>query len=74
MTISRPTMMIREKKRLCYLSRAEEDLAQTDLHTAQSHGSNSRRQLNQDVTRKQPAERGSSCLLTPNPGAHYRLS
>lgn len=78
MTISRPMLTIREEKKwsfcLCYFSHSEEDLAQTDCTLQNVMDIIQAASLIRMLPGNNRQKRGSNCLLTPNPGAHYRLS
>lgn len=79
MTVSRPTLTIRERKKrqsfcLCYFSRTEEDLAQTDCTLQNVMDIIQVASLIRLLPGNNLQKRRSNCLLTPNPGAHYRLS
>lgn len=83
MTISRSVLAIRKKRGcwvgglsfcLCYFNHGEEDLAQKDCTLQNVMDIIQAASLIRMLPGNNRQKRGSNCLLTPNPGAHYRLS
>lgn len=80
MTISRPTLAIREREKkrqsfcLFYFSHTEEDLAQMYCTLQNVMDIIQAASLIRMLPGNNLQKRGSNCLLTPNPRAHYRLS
>lgn len=78
MTVSRPRLkgVVREKAELWprYFSRIEEDLAQMDCALQNDIDIIRTGSLIRMLPGNNLPKRGSDCLVTSDPGAHYRLS